>query len=75
MKAPWAGILGALDGAVFAAVVGGLLVGVLDWHLDTPPKISVFIAGILLCAIAGWSIGTKVAHRRTARLTTQVSST
>ena len=75
MKASWASILGALEGAGLAALVSGLLVGILGWHLDSIPKISAFLAVMLLGAVAGWSIGAKVAHRRAARLATQVSST
>jgi hypothetical protein len=75
MKASWASILGALEGAGVAALVSGLLVGTLDWHLDSIPKISAFVAAMLLGAIAGWSIGTKVARRRAARLAPQASST
>ena len=75
MKASWASILGALEGAGVAALVGGLLVGTLDWHLDSIPKISAFLAAMLLGAIAGWSIGTKLTHRRPARPAPQVTST
>jgi uncharacterized membrane protein YfcA len=75
MKTSWASILGALEGAALAAFVSGLLVGILGWHLDSIPKISVFLALVLLGAVAGWFIGAKVAHRRAVRLATQVSST
>jgi hypothetical protein len=75
MKASWASILGAIEGAVAAAFVCGLLVGILGWHLDSIPKIWAFLAAILLGAIAGWFIGAKVARRRAARLAPQASST
>lgn len=75
MKAPWAGILGALEATGVAALVGGLLVGVLEWRLDSAWKISAFLVVVLLCSMAGWSIATEVAHRRAARLTKRVSST
>jgi hypothetical protein len=75
MNASWASILGALEGTGLAALVSGLLVGILGWHLDSIPKISAFLAVMLLGAVAGWSIGTKVTHRRAARLVTKVSST
>jgi len=75
MKASWASILGACEGTGIAALVGGLLVGILDWHLDSIPKISAFLAAMLLGAIAGWSIGTKVTHRRAARPGPQATST
>jgi F0F1-type ATP synthase assembly protein I len=75
MKASWASILGALEGAGTAALVCGLLVGILGWHLDSIPKISAFLAVILLGAISGWSIGTKMARRSAARLAPQASST
>jgi F0F1-type ATP synthase assembly protein I len=74
MKAPWAGLLGSIEGTVFAVFVGGLLVGIFGWRLDTTAKISAFLAVVLLVAIAGWSIGTRVAHRRAARSSTQTSS-
>ncbi len=75
MKASWTSILGALEGAGTAALVCGLLVGILGWRLDSIPKISAFLVAILLGAIAGWGIGTKVARRRKARLAPQASST
>ena len=67
MKASWASILGTLEGAALAAFVSGLLVGILGWHLDSIPKISAFLAAMLLGAIVGWFIGAKVTHRRAAR--------
>jgi hypothetical protein len=75
MKVSWESILGALEGVGLAALVSGLLVGILGWHLDSIPKISAFLAVMLLGAVAGWSIGAKVAHRSAARLATMVSST
>jgi hypothetical protein len=67
MKASWASIFGALEGAGVTALVSGLLVGTLDWHLDSIPKISAYLAVTLLGAIAGWSIGAKMTHRSAAR--------
>jgi hypothetical protein len=75
MKASWASILGALEGAVAAAFICGLLVGILGWRLYSISGILAFLAAMLLGAIAGWSIGTKVARRRRARLAPQASST
>jgi hypothetical protein len=74
MKASWASILGALEGAVAAAFFCGLLVGILGWRLDSAPEISAFLAAMLLGAIAGWSIGAKVARRRAARSAPQARS-
>jgi F0F1-type ATP synthase assembly protein I len=67
MRASWTAVLGALDGAIAAALAGGLLVGVLGWHLDSTFKASAFLAAMLVSAIAGWSLGAKVVHRRAPR--------
>ena len=72
VKAPWTSILGALEGAIASVFATGLLVGVLGWHLNSTSGSLAFLAAVLLGAVAGWPLGAKVAHRRAARLATQV---
>ena len=64
MKPIWSGILWSLEGAIAATFISGVLVGVLDWRLDTTPKIAVFLGVVLAGATLGWVIGMAMARRK-----------
>ncbi|MEJ0098795.1 MAG: hypothetical protein WDO12_03255 [Pseudomonadota bacterium] len=69
MKTLWAGAIGCFEGAAGAALVGGVLVGVLDWRLDSTPRIAAYAGAILACAVAGWFVGSSVARQKARAVT------
>jgi len=71
MKALWAGLIGAIEGAGSAAFIGGMLIGIFGWRLDSTPKIGAFLSVVLICAIPGSVIGLRMAQRGTVHLATQ----
>jgi hypothetical protein len=65
MKPLWAGILGAIEGGGIAALISGVLIGILGWRLDSTAKIGAFVSVVVACAILGSLIGLRLVQRRT----------